>query len=218
VSRPELAILVPVLRRPQRVKPLLYSIERATPEPHRVYFIPDPDDTGEKLALSEADANVICELDGNYAQKINAAAQLCDENFLFLAADDLHFHPGWYQAASAKMRGGIGVVGTNDLGNGRVIAGEHSTHSLAARWYMELGTIDEPGKLLHEGYPHEFVDDEFVETAKRRGMYAHAGDSYVEHLHPLWSKAPTDELYDAHAPRMRAGRRIFRQRRPLWTT
>ena len=214
--RPELAILVPVLRRPKNVRPLLDSIERATPTPYRVTFICDPDDFEEQDAIDRAGHSfLLC--DGNYAAKINLAAAAADENFLFLAADDLHFHPGWYQAAKAKMRGGVAVVGTNDLGNQRVIAGEHSTHSLVARWYLELGTIDEPGKLLHEGYPHEFVDDEFVQTAKRRGMYAHAGDSYVEHLHPLWAKAPTDPIYDAHAERMRAGRRIYRDRRHLWT-
>lgn len=215
------AILVPVLRRPHRVAPLVDSIRRATDEWVRVFFICDAGDDEEITAVEGRVGRYdYLALDGspNYAAKINVAARCVTEPLLFLGADDLHFHPGWLQAARAKMTDGIGVVGTNDLGNARVIAGDHSTHSLVARWYMEIGTIDEPGKLLHEGYPHEFVDDEFVETAKARGMYAHAGDSYVEHLHPLWGKAPTDELYDQHWPRMQAGKRIFRQRRPLWTT
>jgi hypothetical protein len=46
------------------------------------------------------------------------------------------------------------------------MAGRHSTHSLVTRDYVErFGTIDEAGVVLHEGYPHEFVDDEFVQTA-----------------------------------------------------
>ena len=155
---------------------------------------------------------------GNYAEKINRGVDLTSEPLLFLGADDLDFRSGWLEAALARLADGIGVVGTNDLCNPRVIAGEHSTHSLVTREYAALGTIDEPGKLLHEGYPHEFVDDEFVETAKFRGAYAHAGDAIVEHLHPMAGKAPTDALYSAQRRRMCKGRPIYAKRRSLWTS
>lgn len=213
------AVLVPVLRRPHRVRPLLASLGRATPRGRwTAYFICDPDDDEEMAAVAaERPRRPMCVCRGNYAQKINHAARLTQEPLIFLGADDLHFHPGWLQAAAALLSDTIGVVGTNDLANRRVIDGEHSTHSLVARWYANLGTIDEPGKLLHEGYPHEFVDDEFVATAKHRGAYAHAHDSLVEHLHPMVGKAPMDDLYAAQHQRMRVGRRIYRRRRSMWT-
>ena len=85
-----------------------------------------------------------------------------------------------------------------------------------AREYVDRGTIDEPGKLLHEGYPHEYVDDEFVQTAKKRGAWAFAEASIVEHLHPSWGKAPRDKLYDAQRQRMNAGRVVLNRRRHLW--
>jgi hypothetical protein len=210
------AILVPVLGRPHRVEPLLESIARATPSPHCVLFICDPHDRPEQDAIAKAGGWMISP-GGNYASKINAGVRATSEPLIFTGADDLDFHHGWLQHAASLMTGPTGVVGTNDLCNGRVIAGEHSTHSLVARWYAELGTIDEPGKLLHEGYPHEFVDDEFVQTAQHRGAYAHAHTSIVEHLHPSVGKAPTDALYDRQRLRMRQGRRVFMQRRPLWT-
>jgi glycosyltransferase involved in cell wall biosynthesis len=210
------AILVPVLGRPHRVAPLLASIRAATPEPHKVLFIADPGDDAEHAAIQIHGGDMLI-VDGNYPTKINAGVQATDEPLIFTGADDLHFHPGWLPAAAALMSDTIGVVGTNDLCNARVIAGEHSTHSLVARWYAELGTIDEAGKLLHEGYLHEYVDDELIGTAQHRGSYAQAMDSIVEHLHPDVGKAPTDALYAAQGKRMRASRTTYDCRRPMWT-
>lgn len=182
----------------------------------RVLFIASPGDHAEREALLEAGLDFI-EVDGNYAEKINAGVDATDEPLVFTGADDLKFHPGWLDAALDAMGPGIGVVGTQDLCNPKVIRGEHATHFLVRRAYVEdFGTIDERGKLFHEGYPHEFVDDELIGTAKLRDAYAFAGDSVVEHLHPLAGKAPTDALYEASAERMRRGRPIFERRRKLW--
>lgn len=216
-----LAVLVPMLGRPHRVAPLLESVTAATPEPHRVLFLLTPDDLEVHDAVARAGGEhleVPWRSHGDYARKINAGVSATTEPLVFCGADDLAFHPGWLERAVERLAAGIGVVGTNDLGNPRVMRGEHATHSLVTRAYAELGTIDEPGKLLHEGYPHEYVDDEMVGTAKHRGAWAFAADSIVEHLHPHWGKAPTDELYDAQAQRMRAGRRLYQQRRRLWTS
>jgi glycosyltransferase involved in cell wall biosynthesis len=210
----ELVIIVPVLRRPHNVRPLLTSIRQTTPGA-RVLFVCDPDDEAEQRAI-EADGAEMLIVRGNYAKKINRAVQETNEPLLFLGADDIRFHPGWFEAATAKITEGIGVVGTNDLCSDRVMAGQHSTHSLVTREYAELGTIDDPAKLLHERYPHEFVDDEFVQTAKARKAFAHAADSIVEHLHPLGGKAPIDELYAKAGRRELLGRLVFMRRRRLW--
>lgn len=212
-----LVILVPVLRRPQNVAPLLASIRKATPGRYSVLFICDPDDRPEQDAIALAGQRMISP-GGNYAHKINQGIDATSETLIFTGADDLHFHSGWLQAAIARLAPGIGVVGTNDLCNARTIEGTHSTHSLVTREYAQLGTIDERDKLMHEGYLHEFVDDELVATAKHRGAYAHAHDSIVEHLHPQVGKAPMDDLYAEQWTRMRAGRRIYRQREALWRT
>lgn len=210
-------VIIPVLRRPHRVAPLLESLVAATPEPHRVLFVCDPDDGAERDAVDAAGAERI-DVAANYAGKINAGYRATTEPLMFLAADDVHFHPHWLERAVACLNDpAIGVVGTNDLGNPRVMAGLHATHSLVTRDYVDrFGTIDEVGKVLHESYPHEYVDTEFVETAKARCAWAFARDSIVEHLHPHWGKAPTDALYDAHPQRMQAGARIFKRRRYLW--
>lgn len=213
-------IVVPVLGRPHRVVPLLESIEAATPEPHRVLFVADVGDAAERAALEAAGADhITIEGRGTYARKINLAARSSVEPLIFTAADDLHFHSGWFAAASAKLSGPVRVVGTNDLGNPRTMSGEHSTHTLIARSYVDDpgGVIDgRPGMVLHEGYPHEYCDDEFVQTAKARGVYAHALDAHVEHLHFLWGKAEDDATYKRGRSRSSYGRSLYRRRRRLW--
>lgn len=216
-------VVFPVLRRPWRVAPLLDSLAAATPEPHRVLFVCTLGDTEEIAAVEESGAAMFVIPPngvGDYAKKINAAYRGTVETFLFCGADDLHFHPGWLGVALEVMADPtVGVVGTNDLGNARVMAGEHSTHSLVRRSYVvEHGTVDEHDKVLHEGYPHEFVDDEFVQTAKARRAFRFAAESTVEHLHPNWGKGRPDALYAAQPDRMRRGWKIYRKRQRLWLT
>lgn len=211
----KLVLLVPVLRRPHRVAPLLRSAKETAD--CRVLFICDPDDEAEITAVKKARAEHFT-LAGNYAEKINAGVRATREPLIFLGADDLRFHPGWLEAAQAKLEPGIGVVGTNDLCNPRTFEGDHSTHSLITREYARRGTVDDPDCLLHEGYEHEYVDDELIGTAKARGAYAHAQDAIVEHLHPMAGKARSDALYAAQGQRMRRTRHIFDARLPLWTS
>lgn len=216
-NSPPVVFIIPVLARPHRVQPLLDSIEASmSSNDYHALFICDSHDTKERDAVKKAGAETLI-VDGNYATKINAGVRVTDEPLIFTGADDLHFHKGWFQAAVAKMTSGIGVVGTNDLCNPKTRTGKLSTHSLVARWYAELGTIDEPDKLLHESYPHEWVDNEFIETAKFRKAFAHAPNSIVEHLHQRVGKAPMDDLYAGRSQRMRKGKPIFLSRRPLWS-
>lgn len=208
-----------MLGRAHTVAPLLESL-RATCDA-RVLFCLTPGDRDVLRAVNAHGADFITVTyrpAGDYARKVNAGYQATDEPLLFLGACDLKFHPGWLAAARLLLAPGIGVVGTNDLGSPRVMAGEHSTHSLVTRSYVDkYGTIDEPGKILHEGYIHEYVDDELVGTAKHRGAYAHAGASVVEHLHPNWGKAQLDALYLQQQRRMRVSASLYRTRRRLWT-
>jgi glycosyltransferase involved in cell wall biosynthesis len=216
-----IAIVVPVLGRPHRVRPLLENIASVTRTPHRVLFVASPGDEVQLNELRSAGADhIVLEHPpgpGDYARKINAGYRQTSEPYIFTGADDLLFHEGWDRAALDSFDDGIGVVGTDDLCNSRVIKGEHSTHSLIARWYAdEQGTIDGPGAIYAECYPHEFCDDEMVETARFREAWAFARESVVEHLHPNCGKASNDVLYDAASKRLQQGRRIYQQRRRRW--
>jgi hypothetical protein len=214
----DVVILVPVLTRPQNVGPLVDSVAETCDA--RLLFIASPERHTEFEAIEAAGAEYLVTpfgpKHGDYARKINWGITQTDEAFIFMGADDLRFHEGWLERA-LLFAGDFAVVGTNDLGNAMVMAGDHSTHSLVDRGYVEeMGTADEPGKALHEGYWHEFVDDEFVRTAMSRGEFVSCRDSIVEHMHPHWGKAPSDAIYDVSARRLRRGRRLYRERAHLW--
>lgn len=210
-------ILVPVLGRPGNAQPLVDSIRDNTEVSYRITFLVTPDDRDEVLAVQKTGQPYIRSPQPGYAHKMNLGASLTGGEFIFLGADDIRFHPGWDHAAIDRYHEtGCAVVGTNDLGNPTVMAGRHATHLLVHRSYLPLGTIDEPGKLLHEGYGHNWVDTEFIETAKKRGQWTFAKDSHVEHLHPFWQKGKDDPIYAKGRSSNAADMRLFNQRRKLW--
>lgn len=228
MTLPMLDIIVPVLNRPANVHPLLHSIWENTTVEYRVIFVVSMDDPTELAAIrpyagTEESVHILIApwpggSPGDYARKINKVASTTGAPFIFMGADDLNFHQDWDVNGLYKFTDeSIGVVGTNDLGNPWVMEGKQSTHSFVRSEYVHhAGTIDEIGKVLHEGYHHNFVDNELVETAQHRGAFIHAHDSVVEHLHPDWGKAQRDHVYNIARDSMDPGREIYNQRRHLW--
>jgi len=215
---PVVAILIPVLGRPHRIVPTIESVAAATSEPHRLLFLASDGDSPTIAALEAAGADhlVVAPGRGSWACKINDGYRATTEPWIFTGADDLAFHPGWFPRALAWADEKTGVIGTNDIANPRVMQGQHSTHSLFRRSYVdEHGTIDGPG-VMHEGYAHQFTDDEAIQTAMARGVYVHAFDSIVEHLHPMVGKAPDDDTYRLGREGTRDGKRMFLHRKRLW--
>lgn len=152
---------------------------------------------------------------GTFAEKVNLGYRQTSEPWLFLVGDDVRFHPGWLDHAQHVARStGARVVGTNDLGTPRVQAGEHATHLLVSRAYVDEhgASWDGPKVVAHEGYGHWFVDDELVTVAKQRGVWAAALGSVVEHLHPLFGKGDPDEVYELGGSHAEADREVFEQR------
>ncbi len=210
-----LTVLVPVLGRPQRVAPFLADLTSVTD--CAVLFVASRDDTDTLDALSGID-HIVVDEPGTYPPKINAGYLACDTPWVFTAADDLHFHPGWLDAALDVDDGAVGVIGTNDLHNPRVLRGVHATHSLVRRTYIDTvgGAYAAPGKVLHDGYHHHWCDDELVDLATRRGLFAHAADSVVEHLHPYAGKADEDDTYLLGRQNMSKDRNLYLRRRRMW--
>ncbi len=214
-----IAVIVPVLGRPQQIEPLLASIEAATTEPHRVVFVCSPGDreaTRECLA-SEADTIIVPWQagPGDFARKVNLAYRESDDDWIFQAATDLHFHPQWdTKALMAARSSGMTVVGTNDLGNAYVRRGLHSTHTLIKREYIETfgGTFDGSGEVFSERYCHNFVDTEFVQTALMRDQFTSCRQSVVEHLHPNWRKGEMDDTYEKGLKDFHADARLYNTR------
>jgi hypothetical protein len=216
-------VLVPVLGRPNRAAPLLASLRASERDVRlRAVLICSAGDVDEIAACEAAEPDELLVApwkpgSGDYARKVNWAAERSSSPWLFLGADDLAFHPGWAETAIRQGEATPArVVGTNDLGNPHVRRGIHSTHSLVARSYLEVGLADGRPGLLYEGYDHQYVDNELVETAKWRREWAFAAGAVVEHLHPHWGKAETDATYEKALSRTPDDRALFFRRRRLW--
>lgn len=216
----EVAVLVPVLHRPEHAEPFMQSL-RASTGLATAYVICDQSDEEAAAAWKQAGAVILFpgperELNrpGTFAEKINDAYRFVHEPWLLLVGSDVRFHPGWLDHAQAVAGDRYHVVGTNDLGNPRVTSGEHATHLLVRRSYVdEIGASwDGPGVVAHEGFAHWYVDDEIVTAAKQRGVWAMALGSKVEHLHPAWGKGERDAVYDLGESRVQADRERFQAR------
>jgi hypothetical protein len=223
----EVAVLVPVLGRPEHAGPFMASL-RASTGLARAYAVVDAaewaedeeavkawDAAGATVVSTPAKAAFEQMRPGTFAEKANIGYRQTSEPWLLLAGSDVHFYPGWLdQALAAAAPGPFDVVGTNDCGNPRSLAGEHSPHPLIRRSYVDSvgASWDGPGVVCHEGYAHWCVDDEIVTVAKRRGVWAMALGSKVEHLHPYFGKGEMDDVYRLGEQHAEQDKALFTER------
>jgi hypothetical protein len=213
-----IAVLVPTLERPENVQRVADDLfDTVTRDDAELFFIVEAHDVDTIAAINAAKCGLIInERAASYAGAINTAVEQTAHPHLLIAADDLHFHPGWLPPLLERSRD-FGFVGTNDMHNPDVLSGEHATHYLVSRNYVNLRTVDGDHPLLHEGYVHNYTDTEAVATAKFRGEYTPCMDSLVEHLHWCWGLAPLDETYNKGARTVNADQALFQSRSHLWT-
>lgn len=218
----ELVIVVPTYGRPQKLGPLIENIAATTPPVYTVLLVLDPEDvmSWEEVEAMQGFRDQLLALEhaGTLPEKVNAGIRSSVEPWIFVTADDVVFHEGWWEATAA-LRVDRGLIGTNDLHNPATASGAYGTQLLFARWYVdEYGTVDELGAAFCEGYHHNCIDVEACETAQARGLYGHAPESIVEHLHFTTGLAPIDETYRrgcmTDTDRDEA---LLRERRSLWS-
>lgn len=187
-------------------------------------FVVEVADYAERIALEQVASfhkvDVVEVVDAHtWPEKVCVATEVTDAEWYLFAADDVTFTPGWWQATKQlrKVRR-VGVIGTNDMANPRVLAGEHTTHPLMRRTYIErYGTVDEPGKPVHDGYQHWYVDDELVWTAKMRNAWAFCEGAKVVHHHPYFDETVRwDATYQAGEANAEKDRKLFCARAPMF--
>jgi len=155
----DLAVLIPLWGREGHDRRCADSAHAATPDALVVFIVSTDDPTPRTLHAHEMLVTIPGPAGqrGDYAIKINAGYRACRARWLFTGADDLDFHPGWWEATADARAAGFNVIGTNDLCNGRVVNGTHSTHSLVRRSYADDGAVaDQQHAIYHEGYWHEY--------------------------------------------------------------
>jgi len=108
VSR-ELSVLIPVLRRPHRIRPVAEAFRRSTPACEVVFGV-DEDDIETRREIQKLESSikevVFAVVDGRrvgYASKINLLCRYAFRPLLFFGADDLNPQPGWFSQAHWRM-------------------------------------------------------------------------------------------------------------------
>jgi hypothetical protein len=224
-ERVTVTVLTPVLNRVHRIAPLAASLHDSLINEDAevsLLFLCTPNDHAEIAEIRKHNLwHMIVPLRpglGEYGAKINYGAEHTTSTWVLTGADDLFFHPGWLrEALNVHIRTGALVIATNDMANSAVKAGRHGTHSLVHRDYVAQGTIDEPGKLLHEQYQHNAVDVEFTETAQARGVWEFAEKSRIQHLHPTFDRTiKRDATYEKGMKFATLDRMLCAKRRHLW--
>ena len=191
------AVVVPALRYTNAER--FMSSLRASTGLATAYAVAREDESEAIDAWKRAGAEIVVGAEVmSFAERMNLGYRETSEPWMLAVGDDVVFHPGWLDHAQAIAGDRYHVIGTNDLANPRVTGGHHATHLLIRRSYVdETGASwDGPGVVAHEGYRHWFVDDEIVTAGKQRGVWAMALGSRVEHRHPLFGTAETDEVYE----------------------
>lgn len=211
----DLVVVVPVLGRPHRVAPLAESLARTT-DRARLLLVVDSDDIEELAAVEAAGVDHTVNHDParrSFACKANDGYRASTEPWLLFCGDDVEFHVGWVENSIDEPHG-CSFISTNDLGQPRVMSGIHAVHPIIRRSWIDThgASWDGPGTVCHEGYRHQYVDDEWTMVAKAAGEYVYAPCARLEHLHPMMGKNTTDATYRIGEVASAADRDLFAAR------
>jgi glycosyltransferase involved in cell wall biosynthesis len=215
----KVAVLIPTLGRPHKLKENVDNLFSVTGRDEiDIVFIIEPDDEASLKAAEQLECLIVLnERTKNYAGAINTAVNVLDHRYFYAAADDFNFHPNWLPPLLEKSKQ-YGIVGSDDLGNPNVKAGNFAVSYLVSRWYIPYACIGYPDCLVYEGYKHNYTDTELSQTAIHRGQYYFCAESVVEHMHPAWGKAGFDKTYERSLDQslMDIDDAEFRRRSGLW--
>lgn len=206
-------IIVPVLGRPQNAAPFMASL-RASGFIGPPLVMAQAFDTETIAAWENAGAIVGLSEHRSFASKVNLGTRKSASTWILPVGDDVVFWPGWLPAARTAAGDRYHLVATNDLGNPQVLAGEHATHPLIRRSWIETSgaSWDGPGTVAHEGYGHGWVDAEWTAKARAEDVFVYAPDAVIEHCHPTWGRGARDHVYELGMSTYDDDRRLFEAR------
>lgn len=208
---PSVSIVIPAMRA-NRITDVIASIVATTTD-YEIIVVA----TGDCAAVAtELPVTLINDGGGSWPKRLNLGYKSTHANFIFTGADDLKFHPNWFESAMITMNqfpNGFGVVAVNDYLN------RAGVHFLIAKRYIDEigGVLDQPvGTIACEAYAHSYCDDELRTTALFHNRFAYCNDSVVEHMHTGAGKAENDAIYEMGNATMASGLVTYQSRSYLW--
>lgn len=214
-------IVIPTFGRAGKLDDVAANIMATTPaDSFEIVFVVDISDEDSVLIASSVHApsrSVIISERG-YPVASNRGYENSTADLVAIVNDDCLFHDNWFDALMEKIDPAYGVYGTNDL-SPLSVTRNNTTQPVVAHWYIDQfgGAWDEPGKLYHERYWHNFCETELWYLACQRERAIFVDNCVIEHIHPDWGKAELDETYRKHAKQnWNYDEELFRQRKALW--
>lgn len=217
-----IAILIPTVGRPDRIRTILDNIEKTTTIPHTVYIITEPEDQQTidqtnhlkdwykgkvELIINRPPHNYVTAINYGYAKSI--------EPFIFCGSDDIEFEPGWDQKMLKEFNdSSIGLVGAWDSWK-ITQTGKHTSHFMVKRQYIEeLGGVeDERNTIYSSQYQHFNCDIETEQVAMKRGKFK-MSEATIEHHHFIVDKSVEyDKTYAKEQSKINRDTRTYNQRR-----
>lgn len=208
-----LDIFIPTFGRGGKLNDYYDHIKQNTGECRVVYIVEDEDNASKQAKCDEL---VINKRSKTYAGAINSAWDQLQSDIFFCGADDLNFRSGWDTIGLSKMVSPFMVVGTNDVHNMEVVAGEHATHYFINGEYIKAGQSIDGEPVLPECYSHNYTDREFIGIAKNNGVFTPCLESVVEHLHFTFHLSRLDDTYKKTRVHVNEDGRLYEQRRDKW--
>jgi hypothetical protein len=214
MTRPTIDIWLPTYHRSGKLATVAKNIEKTTKNNFVLYFGVEPDDDASWVAALRTGHQVVYNSYApGYAGAVQTMYEVSKSPFWIHANDDFEFLPDWDVVPLSMFDAPhIMVVGVREQ--------EHSSFSavfMARRSYIEKmsGVIGMPNRVLYP-YHHNYVDTEFTETAKARGVWAKCDAPCILHKHPGIIGGDKDETYRKNDATVAQDEETFHSREHLW--
>jgi hypothetical protein len=151
--------------------------------------------------------------DMRFVKRIQHMYENTDEEWFLTGADDISFKNGWLSGV-LKLMEKYSVISFDDQCNPNL----PGTNFLIRRDYIEKysGVMDAPNTVFHQGYFHNFCDNELVAVASKRGKFVKS-ELIISHNHPTIGKSKWDKVYEMAQQRFESDAAIFHSREILWS-
>lgn len=214
----EVAVIVPVIKRPEAAEPFMESIAEQL-DLANVYAVAQPEDTETCEAWRQAGATVLSSPHHGYPVKVNQGYLLTEEPWLLFVGDDVQFHPGAIQEALYVAHDYLlDVVSTNDGHSPDERLKIVAPHPLMRRRYISQwgASFEGPGRVASPAYAHCCVDLEWSFIARARSVFGYAKGSVIEHHHPHFNAGAWDQIYELGKSSADADHSTFINRMMQW--
>lgn len=175
-----LTVIMPTYKRRERLLKAVNSLTTTAPSV-KLIVVAEP---GDDISGLPGKA-IFCE--GYPTAKWLAGAKAARTQWVMIAADDVVFQPGWFEAVNAVDNSGF--IGVNDSHHNPQ---ELATHYLINRQFAKTYCGGSP---LNPNYKIWYFDVEMSQITKAAGVYACAPDAMVIHEHEVYNQADVDEAY-----------------------